>query len=64
MRLKDSGEVVTASPADGESFPLPEPRPLGGFAEAVKAMKKGEAARLIVRNSDCEHPGRQVVADL
>lgn len=56
--------MVTASPADGESFPLPEPRPLGGFAEAVKAMKKGEAARLIVRNSDCEHPGRQVVADL
>ena len=54
VRLKDSGEVVAASPADGESFPLPEPRPLRGFADAVKAMKKGEAARLVVRNSDCE----------
>ena len=55
MRVKDSGEVVAASPADGATFPLPEPRPLRGFADAVKAMKKGEAARLLVRNSDCEH---------
>jgi hypothetical protein len=64
VRLKDSGEVVAASAADSGSFPLPAPRPLRGFADAVKAMKKGEAARLIVRNSDCEHPGRQMPADL
>jgi hypothetical protein len=57
VRVKDSGEVVAASPADGASFPLPEPRPLRGFADAVKAMKKGEAARLLVRNSDCKHSG-------
>ena len=60
VRLKDSGEVVVASPADGESFLLPEPRPLRGFADAVKAMKKGEVARLLVRNSDCERSGRRV----
>lgn len=62
VRVKDSGEVVAASPAGGATFPLPSPAPLRAFGTAVPAMKKGEKAKLIVRNSDCEISSRSHIA--
>lgn len=57
VRLKDSGEVVATSPAQDAAFALPAPKPLRAFGTAAATMKKGEAARLVVRNSDCEFHG-------
>ena len=55
MKVKGTDAVVAESPAAGEEFVMEQGGPIKAFGVALKDMKKGETASLIVA-PECEAP--------